>query len=400
MLSFHPITQLRIQSRRLYKTLRGPVWFPHAPVTLLVFSAAAWLIYATTDAQWSSLYAQFLDGKITIAPRLLPPIVIGVGLLIVSVGLLSHSRAAWIMALILIVTAVIDGYITEQAWSSALFAYLVLVATILAFSAGSFRHANLAASTLFSISSIFMLFSYATYGSYYFGPHFDPPIEDLFTAFYYSLVTMSTVGYGEITPRTAEARVFTISLIVLGVAVFLTSLTAIATLLLRRSVERITNQKAKQMKRENHIVVLGNSALAQNTYRELQTRGQPVTRVLEDKPAAHTTDDDDIVIGDAGHAGTLKNAGCDKAIATLAMLEDDAENAFAILAVRDLGGKGRTVCAVNDPANLSRIRLVQPDVVIAPQILGGELAAMLVCGEDVTAEFVLDRVLHVSKTTA
>ena len=394
MLSFHPVTQLRIQSRRLYKTLRGPVWFPHVPVTLLVFSAAAWLIYATIGADWASLYTQFLDGRITIAPRLLAPIIIGVGLLIVSVGLLSHSRVAWIMALILIVTAVIDGYITGQAWPPALFAYLVLVTVILAASAGAFRHANLAASSLFSISSIFMLFSYATYGSYYFGSDFDPPIEDLFTAFYYSLVTMSTVGYGEIIPRTPEARIFTISLIVFGVAVFATSLTAIATPLLRRSVDRITNQKESQMKRENHIVVLGNSALAQNTYRELQARGQPVTRVLRDAPASDPAGGDDIVIGDAGHAETLQAAGCDKAIAILAMFEEDAENAFAILAVRDLGGKGRTVCAVNDPENLSRIRLVQPDVVIAPQILGGELAAMLVCGEEVTADFVLGRVLH------
>lgn len=400
MLSFHPITQLRIQSRRLYKTLRGPVWFPHVPVTLLVFSAAAWLIYATIGADWASLYTQFLDGRITIAPRLLAPIIIGAGLLIVSVGLLSHSRVAWIMALILIVTAVIDGYITGQAWPPALFAYLVLVAMVLAVSAGAFRHANLAASSLFSISSIFMLFSYATYGSYHFGADYDPPIEDLFTAFYYSLVTMSTVGYGEITPRTSEARIFTISLIVFGVAVFATSLTAIATPLLRRSVERITNQKEKQMKRENHIVVLGNSALAQNTYRELLTRGQPVTRVLRDAPASDPAGDDDIVIGDAGNAETLQVAGCDKAIAILAMFEEDAENAFAILAVRDLGGKGRTVCAVNDPANLSRIRLVQPDVVIAPQILGGELAAMLVCGEEVTADFVLGRVLHGSGTKA
>lgn len=76
------------------------------------------------------------------------------------------------------------------------------------------------------------------------------------------------------------------------------------------------------------------------------------------------------------------------------MFEDDSENAFAILATRELGGNAQTIAAVNNPRNLSRIHLVQPDVVIAPQILGGELAAMLVCGEEVTGDFVMQRLFN------
>jgi voltage-gated potassium channel len=49
---------------------------------------------------------------------------------------------------------------------------------------------------------------------------------------------------------------------------------------------------------------------------------------------------------------------------------------------------------VNDARHLSRIKLVQPDVIIAPQVLGGELTAMLLTGEKVTADFVLQRVFQ------
>ncbi len=90
-----------------------------------------------------------------------------------------------------------------------------------------------------------------------------------------------------------------------------------------------------------------------------------MTCVLRQKPASDPQGDDDIVIGDAGYAETLRRAVYDKAIVILAMFEDDSENTFAVLAVRDLGG---------------------------------ELAAMLVCGEEVTADFVLDRLLHGSDT--
>jgi voltage-gated potassium channel len=62
--------------------------------------------------------------------------------------------------------------------------------------------------------------------------------------------------------------------------------------------------------------------------------------------------------------------------------------------VRELQGSARTIAAVNDASHLGRVRLVQPDVVIAPQILGGEIAAMLLTGEQVTADFVMQRVFQ------
>ena len=52
------------------------------------------------------------------------------------------------------------------------------------------------------------------------------------------------------------------------------------------------------------------------------------------------------------------------------------------------------MAAVNDARHLGRVKLVQPDVVIAPQVFGGELAAMLLSGEQVTPEFVMQRVFQ------
>lgn len=152
------------------------------------------------------------------------------------------------------------------------------------------------------------------------------------------------------------------------------------------------------MPRENHFVVIGNSPLALNTFRELVRRGHPVTRLLRTEPESGLADDVDHVIGDPSDADILRLAGADKAQAVLAMLDDDSENAFVVLAVRELQGKARTVAAVNDAHHLGRVRLVQPDVVIAPQILGGELAAMLLTGESVSAEFVMERVFQQRQT--
>lgn len=394
MLKYNPLTSIRVYARQLYHKLRGPLWFPHVPVTLLVIFSAAWVIYTTLGQQMPALIAQFSAGEFNIVPKHLPLAVIGGGLLIMAFGLSVRSRFAWTMALILIIAAIVNLYVSGSQGTLALFVFLILITGLLALTWKSFNHATLTGSTLFAVASIFMLFSYASFGALHLGDQFKPPINDLVTALYFSTVTMSTVGYGDITPQTIDTKLFTISLIVLGVAVFATSLTAVVTPLVSRSMKHITNRQAHRMKRENHFVVLGNSILAQNTFRELKSRGQPVTRVLRQKPEQGAELDTDIVIGDTGNSQTLKDAGCDKAIAVLAMFDDDSENAFAILAVRELGGSGKTISAVNNPENLSRIRLVKPDVVIAPQILGGELAAMLACGEEITAEHVISSVFN------
>ena len=76
----------------------------------------------------------------------------------------------------------------------------VLLAALLA-SYAWFDRSSLAASTLFAITSALLLLIYAVFGSLYLGNQFSPPIKDPVTALYYSVVTMGTVGYGDITPR-------------------------------------------------------------------------------------------------------------------------------------------------------------------------------------------------------
>ena len=120
--------------------------------------------------------------------------------------------------------------------------------------------------------------------------------------------------------------------------------------------------------------------------------GPPLRRELP--AAADAAADSDIVVGDGSDLEVLKRAGAERASAVLAMLDDDSENAFVVLAVKELHGSAQTIAAVNDARHLARIKLVQPDVVIAPQVLGGELTAMLLAGETVTSDFVMQRVFQ------
>lgn len=389
-----PTNLLRNRLQQFNRRIGGRHWFPHVPLAILLALGGLWLLQADLGSRWRTILDQLLTGGHGLAPGLLPPLLIGIGMVIMGAGLLFRSRLAWSMALVLAAAGAASMLFGHHPRAHLMLAYFVLVLALLGFAWRQFDRTSITAGTLFALTSVVLLVVYSTLGSFYLGADFKPRIRDLVTALYYAMVTMSTVGYGDITPQTSEARLFTVSIIVLGVAVFATSLTAVITPVVTHGLQRIVNRKGKRMKRENHFVVIGDTPLALNTCRELARRGLPVTRILRQAPAAALAEGADIVVGESSDADVLRGAGADKAQAVLAMLEDDSENAFMVLAVRELGGTARTVAAVNDAHHLSRVRLVQPDVVVAPQILGGELAAMLLSGEEVTADFVMKRVFQ------
>ena len=388
------LQRVRSRNQRLNRGLRGQYWFPHVPLALLFGLAGYWLLRASFGNHWTEYLKMLAEGKFRLELTRLPPLLIGAGMITMALGLLWRSRLAWFVAVLLSITAIVNTVFTGQVDARLLMAYFAFILLSLLLTWRQFDRSSVAASTLFALTAVTMLIMYATFGSYYLGTQFNPRITDLVSAFYYAMVTMSTVGYGDIVPTTPQARMFALSVIVLGVAVFATSLTAVIGPLMGRSLQRIVNRKGSIMRRENHFVVIGNTPLAINTWRELAKRGRPVTRILRETPEEGENKDVDVVVGDPSMTDVLREAGAHHAEAVLAMLADDSENAFAVLAVKELAGPAKTVAAVNDARHLSRVKLVQPDVVIAPQVLGGELAAMLLSGEQVTPEWVVQRVFQ------
>lgn len=379
--------RLVVAARRPAQIVRARYWFPHVPLALALAWAGFLPLRHVFTRQSHLLLTDFPRHILDLHPASLPYVLIGVAMLVMSVGLLFRSRFAWIVAIVLTSSLVLSAAIVGHGGVAGLISYNGVLLAALLLSYAWFDRSSIAASTIFAVTSALLLLIYAVFGSLYLGNQFSPPIEDLVTAFYYSIVTMGTVGYGDITPKSADARLFTISVIILGLAVFATSVTAIAGPL----IARLSAPKEKRMKRTNHFIVIGATPLAYNTYREFKKRNQPVILVMPQAPVSGDIDAEDLIVGDANSLETLRRAGADQAQAVLAMRADDSDNAFIVLAVKELKGRAKTVIAINDSKHMERIKLVQADVVIAPEVLGGELLAMALTGETITSEFVFDR---------
>lgn len=401
---FRPSTSERLGRalRGAHRRLRLDLWFPQSPLFLVVLILGLLLI---RHAHRAELFVHFSPRSLasvstsTIASVIsgAPSAVIGAFLIVMSFGLLRRSRLAWVIALI---SAIASFFLIALTWTGGievharLLAYDGLVLVLLLFFSTRFNRSSLASATLFAIISSASLLAYAILGSFLLGASFAPPIKDLVTALYFAIVTMGTVGYGDIVPKTDDARLYTISVIVLGITVFATSLSALLLPLVNRRAEQLFQGREKHILRSNHYIVVSDSALARNTRRELKARNLPFTALLA-QASDGITPPHDILLGDATDLDVLREAGATQAKAILALGVDDSENAFIIMAARELSESVQTVAAVNDARNMGRVKRAHPNLIIAPQVLGGRLLAMALSGETLEDAQLVEQLLHV-----
>jgi voltage-gated potassium channel len=404
----HNLARLRALSpfaQRLYLRSGANLWFPQLLLAIAVGLAGALALLPTVRQYLQEYLHLQLTGLFDAlhplsagVPQLIlrgvPTAIIGGLQLFIAIGLLLSSRLAWISAILITGAqlALAIGY-SHQSWHASAVLYLAFLLLALALSGDAFRKSSLAAGTLFAVAATALLMVYGVLGSLILGQGFVPPITTLPQAAYFTTVTMSTVGYGDILPKSDDARLFVMSVIIVGITVFVTSLTAVIGPLVQGRLSRIIEPKRKRMKRVNHFIITGDGPLARNTARELLNRGRAVVVITDDEDLHFG--EAEIVIGDATDLHTLRAAGAETAHSVLALSEDDAENAFVILALRELTTDAKKVAAVSARKNLERVRRVQPDMILAPNVFGGEVLAMALTEEKIDGATLLEKFLDV-----
>jgi voltage-gated potassium channel len=381
------------------------LWFPHVPLALAVGGAGLFALLPTIQ-RYATEYLHLNLDRLFYAlepvsgevPRLIlagaPSTGIGMLQLLIALGLLARSRVAWLSALGMTVAQLA---LAINAASGHVIGYQTVYLTVLFFvlwrSRYWFDRTSLATATVFALFLVLALMIYGVLGAFLLGAGFAPPITNLQTAFYFTVVTMSTVGFGDIVPQSNAARLFVVSLVILGLTVFITALTAVVGPAIQSRINRTLGNRRTQMNRVNHFIITGDGALAHNTARELQRRGEPVL-IIADK-AGVSFGAAEVMVGDATELDALREAGGEHARAILALSDDDSENAFVILAAHELACEAKKVAAVSSRKNLERVRRVHPDMILAAPVFGGEALAMALTEEKIDGDWLLSRFLDV-----
>jgi voltage-gated potassium channel len=320
----------------------------------------------------------------------LPRLAVGLGMMIMSVGLLWRARLAWVLSLTMLAFALIIDLYTSRG-HLLLFAFNIALFFVLLKHWQVFNRSSFAASSMYTIVSVSWLLFYSVFGTLYLGNQFKPPIEDAVSALYFSVITMATVGYGDILPIEETARLFVISIVIFGVTVFATAISALAGPVIGGNLRKFIQKRAIISMRKNHVIVCGATPLAMNVVSGLLERGHHVTAIVmptvTHQYPAHT----DVLIGDATTLDVLEEAGLEQAQYLLALKDDDAENAFIILAAKELvgGSSVKTVSVVNESVHLSKIQRVHPDIIFSPQMLGSEILTRTLAGEVIDGSVIM-----------
>lgn len=395
----HPFRTFHAFRHRVARALHMDAWFPHVPIALAVGLSGLMQITQTLSlieeflALPQQTIEQFSGEFSSLAIRGIPHDVIGVLLVIMSLGLLMRSRLAWMVTVLMSIASLLLELTPLASQPMSLILFHAAVLLLLLLNRQHFQRASLTTGTLFSITGVLLTLGFGVIGSYVLGTQFKPAITDFPTALYFTIVSMSTVGYGDIIAQTTEARMFTISLIILGLLVFATSITAILGPMMNRQIMKLIQPRRKTMQRKDHIIVVGKGPLARNASDSLESRGLTVTRILPTAPTQGMEAPSDFIVGDGGDSEVLLQAQADTARAVLALTEDDSDNAFIILAAREVNEKLKTVVAVSDAHNLNKIKRVHPDVVLALPVIGAELLAMALSGEEIKTDVLFEQLL-------
>ena len=193
----------------------------------------------------------------------------------------------------------------------------------------------------------------------------------VFDAFYMTLTTITTVGYGEIRTLSHAGRVFNSFLIFFGVIVLLLGVGAMTQTVIELELNHFFGKRRiKNMidKLENHFIVCGYGRVGRGAADELAKAGVPFVVIDRAEVRVERAIQAGIlaVLADASRDDVLREVGIDKAKGLIATLSSDADNLFLILSAKALNSRLHLSARVDEETSEQKMRRAGADFVFAP----------------------------------
>ncbi len=208
----------------------------------------------------------------------------------------------------------------------------------------------------------------------------NSPINTLFDAFYWSIVTISTVGYGDVTPVTPEGRFVAIMVIISGIAVISFATSIVVTAFTEKLDEIRENKMFSDIKRLKHFyLICGYGIVAKQTASKLRRSGRDVVVLDTDYGRIKEAKDNQLygLMLDPASLSTYQSMGIDfenQVIAVILLRESDILNVYTALTLRAMDQKTKVLSLLHEKKNRRKLRLAGVNHVVYSQELIGLLS--------------------------
>ncbi len=215
------------------------------------------------------------------------------------------------------------------------------------------------------------LFIYGIIGSYFvMGLNITDSI-------YYAVITMATVGYGDLTPHTGIQKIFATTLALSGVAL----LAYVFNIMLTNFQEKMSkySKGARKMKAINdmddYYILCGFGRVGKVVFDELTQRNQNVIVIDKNEEICESIEESDSVVvihEDATEGDLISRLAGDKCNSVIISIGDDVANLFIVLTIRETNQDTWIVSRASRLENVSRLKKAGADKIVSPEVIGGK----------------------------
>ncbi|AEH01658.1 TrkA family potassium uptake protein [Lacinutrix sp. 5H-3-7-4] len=204
---------------------------------------------------------------------------------------------------------------------------------------------------------------------------------------YMTVITITTVGFGEVQPLDETSKLFTVFLILTSVIIVGYALSIITEYILSRN--NLEDLKRKKMQKkidslQNHTIICGYGRNGKQAAKKLMSYKKPFVIIEKDKEIIEKFESEMIpmVHGNANEDDILMLAGLDRASTLISALPSDADNLFVVLSARQLNKNACIISRASQETSYQKLKLAGANNVILPDIIGGDHMASLVVVPD------------------
>lgn len=208
-------------------------------------------------------------------------------------------------------------------------------------------------------------------------------------AFYMTIITIATVGYGEVQPLSDSGRIFTSFLIITSFGTFAYAVSTITRFVIDGEFNQLFKLQKLNSSIENlqdHVVICGygrNGRQAAQVLKKHHKRFVVIEKNTIVTEKMNHKYQDLVLTGDSTQDEILLKAGILKAKALITTLPVDADNLFIVLTARNLNPKLTIISRASEDGSDTKIKIAGADNVIMPDKVGGAHMASLVMKPDV-----------------
>ena len=206
-------------------------------------------------------------------------------------------------------------------------------------------------------------------------------------AVYMTVITVTTVGFGEVQPLDPQAKIFTVFLILTSVVIVGYAFKIITEYIISRN--DISELKHKKMQKQidslsNHIIICGFGRNGKQAAKKLIMHKRSFVVIESNKELIEKHQNDTILFvwGNANEDEVLQLAGVDRAECLISALPSDSDNVFVVLSARQMNANIRIISRASNESSYSKLKLAGANNVILPDKIGGDHMASLVVVPD------------------